>query len=163
MLAIRRKVLIPLALAIALIAGSANYSPREVRVFKQKVSQMQPTQRKAMHRWFVHLAFAKWLRGLSKITLPHYGPAYLCGYDLPPCYVMLRESSGDPTAVNPTGCSGHGCYGKWQFDPTTWDAVARRIGRFDLVGRYLPPALDQDAIARALWANGAGCGHWAAC
>lgn len=87
----------------------------------------------------------------------------LCGGDLPPCYVMQRESGGNPNAVNPTGCGGNGCYGLYQFDPRTWNAVASSMGRQDLVGNYLPSAAEQAAVARHLWAGGSGCSHWAAC
>lgn len=86
-----------------------------------------------------------------------------CGGDLPPCWVKARESGGDYGAVNPTGCGGRGCYGGWQFDPRTWDATVRAMGRPDLVGNYLASPDEQDAAARHLWAGGAGCGHWAAC
>jgi hypothetical protein len=72
-----------------------------------------------------------------------------CGGDLPPCWVMDRESDGDPNAYNPTGCSGRGCYGKWQCDPQTCDGTGTEA--------------EQDAEARRVWANGRGCSHWAAC
>jgi phage shock protein A len=59
------------------------------------------------------------------------------------------ESGGDYTIVSPDGVY----YGAWQFDISTWNSVAARIGRNDLVG-VLPsqasPA-DQDALAYALW------------
>lgn len=82
-----------------------------------------------------------------------------------PAYICQRESGGSPTAVNPTGCGGRGCYGKYQFDPITWNNAARMAGRPDLVG-VLPSNVseaDQDQVAAALWAGGAGCSHWAAC
>lgn len=74
-----------------------------------------------------------------------------CGGDLPPCWVMHRESgpSGSITAYNPTGCSGRGCYGKWQCDPRTCDGTGTEA--------------EQDAEARRVWDNGRGCSHWAAC
>lgn len=80
-----------------------------------------------------------------------------CGGDLPPCWVMRRESGGDPRAVNPTGCGGRGCYGKWQFDPRTW-ANFSGYSRADLA-----PESVQDTKARQLWNHGAGCAHWSAC
>ena len=94
---------------------------------------------------------------------PAADPSGRCGGDLPPCSVMRRESGGNPNAYNPRGCGGRGCYGKWQFDPRTWDSAARAAGRPDLVGNYLPSEDDQDAVARHLWAGGRGCSHWAAC
>lgn len=72
-----------------------------------------------------------------------------CGGDLPPCWVMMRESRGDPNAYNPTGCSGRGCYGKWQCDPRTCDGTGTEA--------------EQDAEARRVWDNGRGCSHWNAC
>lgn len=72
-----------------------------------------------------------------------------CGGDLPPCWVMNRESGGNINAYNPTGCGGRGCYGKWQCDPRTCSGKGTEA--------------QQDAEARALWDNGRGCAHWAAC
>lgn len=107
----------------------------------------------------------------TTITRPHTptttptSPSRRCGGHLPPCWVLARESGGRYDAVNPTGCGGRGCYGAWQFDPRTWDAAAGRAGRPDLIGvrpdRASPE--DQDLIAAALWDDGRGCSHWAAC
>lgn len=80
-----------------------------------------------------------------------------CGGALPPCSVMRRESGGDPTAVNATGCGGRGCYGKWQFDPRT----SQGLGYALTMDQY--PESVQDAAAATLWAGGAGCSHWGAC
>jgi phage shock protein A len=59
------------------------------------------------------------------------------------------ESGGNYQIVSPDGVY----YGAWQFDISTWNSVAARIGRNDLVG-VLPsqasPA-DQDLVAHALW------------
>lgn len=93
-------------------------------------------------------------------SAPPASPSGRCAI---PDYICQRESGFDPYAVNSTGCSGRGCYGKYQFDPITWDNVARQMGRGDLVGNYLPSEADQDAVAAYLWAGGAGCSHWAAC
>lgn len=62
---------------------------------------------------------------------------------------MMRESGGNIHAYNPTGCSGRGCYGKWQCDPRTCDGTGTEA--------------EQDAEARRVWDNGRGCSHWAAC
>lgn len=79
-----------------------------------------------------------------------------CGpeHGLPPCWVMQRESGGNPEAYNPTGCyerkTGHrGCTGKWQCSHST----CRGTGTEE----------EQDAEARALWDGGKGCAHWSAC
>lgn len=82
---------------------------------------------------------------------------YPCGGDLPPCWVLQRESGGNPTAVNPDGCGGYSCGGLWQFDPRTWDGYGGFAYAQDA------PADVQNAKARQLWAGGAGCSHWAAC
>ena len=76
-----------------------------------------------------------------------------CGGDLPPCYVMMRESGGNIRARNPSSSAS----GKWQFIRSTW------AGYGGYAEAYLAPESVQDAKARALWAGGAGCGHWNAC
>ncbi len=62
---------------------------------------------------------------------------------------FAHESGGNYRIVSPDGLY----YGAWQFAIGTWNAVAARMGRDDLVG-VLPsqasPA-DQDAVAHALW------------
>ena len=76
-----------------------------------------------------------------------------CGGDLPPCYVMDRESGGSLTAQNPSSTAS----GKWQFLDSTW------AGYGGYASAYQAPESVQDAKARELWAGGAGCGHWSAC
>jgi hypothetical protein len=90
-------------------------------------------------------------------TVPVAGGDGACGGSLPPCSVMRRESGGDPTAVNATGCGGRGCYGKWQFDPLTSQA----LGYPGTMDQYAESV--QDEAARTLYADGAGCSHWGAC
>lgn len=86
-----------------------------------------------------------------------------CGGDLPPCYVMQRESGGNPNAYASSGCHGP-CYGKWQFDARTWIAVSAQHPELNLpADPTAATETQQDAAARALWANGAGCSHWSAC
>lgn len=76
-----------------------------------------------------------------------------CGGDLPPCWVLRRESNGDRNAYNPTGCArdrqGPGCTGPWQCSASTCD------------GTGTPE--EQDAEARRVWDDGRGCHHWDAC
>ena len=64
--------------------------------------------------------------------------------------VRQRESGGRYN-IN----TGNGYYGAYQFLPSTWNGIAKRAGRPDLVG-VLPsnasPA-DQDAMAQALYAE----------
>ncbi len=76
-----------------------------------------------------------------------------CGGDLPPCYVMMRESRGSLTARNPHSTAS----GKWQFVDGTW------AGFGGYAHAYLAPESVQDARARQVWANGAGCAAWVAC
>jgi hypothetical protein len=76
-----------------------------------------------------------------------------CGGDLPPCWVMMRESGGNITAKNPTSSAS----GKWQFINSTW------AGYGGYAEAWMAPESVQDGKARELWAGGAGCGHWSAC
>ena len=86
------------------------------------------------------------------------GGLFPCGgVDFPPCYVAVRESGNSYTAFNPTGCGGHGCYGRWQFS----GAWACHFGLPCDIARWTPA--QQDYAARVLWAGGAGCSNWAAC
>jgi hypothetical protein len=59
------------------------------------------------------------------------------------------ESGGDYGIVSPGGTY----HGAWQFLPSTWNAVAGRMGRDDLVGVLpsLARPVDQDAVAHQLW------------
>ena len=70
------------------------------------------------------------------------------------------ESTGRYTVVSANGLY----YGAYQFNRQTWDGVAARIGRADLVG--VPPneatPADQDAMALALWLD-RGWQPWPTC
>jgi len=76
-----------------------------------------------------------------------------CGGSLPPCYVLARESGGDPGAVNPDS----GAAGLWQMLRSTSQALGydRPMNEYDVD--------TQNEAARRLYANGAGCSHWQAC
>lgn len=80
---------------------------------------------------------------------------YPCGQvnDLPPCWVMRRESNGNPTAQNPHSTAS----GLWQVLDSTW----RNFRGF--AKARLAPAEIQTEFARLLWNHGAGCAHWSAC
>jgi hypothetical protein len=77
--------------------------------------------------------------------------------------VRQRESSGNYGVYN---AGGSGAAGAYQFMPSTWNSIARSVGRGDLVG--MDPAqaapADQDAMAQALYAQqgsapwGGACG-----
>jgi len=90
---------------------------------------------------------------------------YPCGGDLPPCWVLMRESRGNPDAYNPNGCvwtdkdgaTHRGCWGPWQFG-TMW------AGKLGLPADLSTATTEQwNSAARALWDGGAGCSNWAAC
>lgn len=87
-------------------------------------------------------------------TTGSLGAGGRCGGDLPPCYVMARESGGDITAENPTSTAS----GKWQFLDSTWHNVTGLSGS----ASDYPESVQDQAAAKA-WAGGAGCGHWSAC
>lgn len=78
---------------------------------------------------------------------------YPCGGSLPPCFVLWRESRGNPTAQNRRSTAS----GLWQFLDGRWGRYAgyRKA-------RHAPVAVQNDR-ARALWAGGRGCSHWRAC
>ena len=92
------------------------------------------------------------------VTVPPPPPAPVvesvsgaCGGELPSCCVMMRESHGNPQAIN--GSSG--ASGKWQFMPGTW----ANFGGYPTAASA--PESVQDARAAQVWANGAGAGNWA--
>ena len=62
---------------------------------------------------------------------------------------FAHESGGNYQIVSPGGLY----YGAWQFAISTWNAVAGRMGRGDLVGALPSQAApaDQDAVAHQLW------------
>jgi hypothetical protein len=76
-----------------------------------------------------------------------------CGGNLPPCYVMMRESGGSLTAENPVSTAS----GKWQFLDSTWDGYGGYAHASDA------PESVQDARAAQVWNGGAGCSNWSAC
>lgn len=90
------------------------------------------------------------------------------GGELPPNWVLWRESKGDPRVWNggcyaPVGwplrspCGTSSASGKWQITRGTWTGYGGYLNAADA------PADVQDAKARLLWAGGAGCSHWEAC
>ena len=79
---------------------------------------------------------------------------YICsGNDLPPCYVVQRESRFDPQAENPTSTAS----GLYQFLDGTW-AGYKGYGHASHA-----PVHVQVERARQIWNGGRGCGHWNAC
>jgi len=78
---------------------------------------------------------------------------YPCGGTLPPCYVLWRESRGNPTAQNRRSTAS----GLWQALDGTWNG----FGGYRKA-RHAPVDV-QNAFARKLWAGGRGCRAWNAC
>lgn len=124
---------------------------------------------RAYKAWLLWSNIAKldaWYKAQQAAMAPAPGPGGLimgrktCGGDLPPCYVMLRESKGYINIWN-GGCS-YPCgvssaSGKWQFIRGTWNGYGGYRNAADA------PESVQDSKARQLWAGGRGCGHWGAC
>lgn len=140
---------------IATTAVSATTSPRYtgpvVDQHRQLVDAIEQAQLAAFYEWAAAQPppTAPATKSTKSTNRPTAYGTGACGGDLPPCWVMMRESGGDINAYNPTGCNGRGCYGKWQCDPRTCSGTGTEE--------------EQDAEARALWNGGRGCSHWAAC
>lgn len=113
-------------------------------------------------------------RPTPRVTTPPVTPVsgdydIACGGDLPPCFVMNRESGGNLRIWNgrcyaPVGwtgahspCGGSSASGKWQFLRSTWNRFKGYLNAADA------PADAQNEKARLLWAGGRGCSHWNAC
>lgn len=75
-----------------------------------------------------------------------------CGGDLPPCYVLYRESKGTNAQNRHSSASGY-----WEFVRGTWNHYQGYS-----TARSAPGAV-QDDKARLVWDNGRGCRHWRAC
>lgn len=111
------------------------------------VAALPRETRIVFHRWVAGYWLHRWLAGLEAAAVLD------CGGDLPPCYVMWRESGGDIHAENPISTAS----GKWQFLDSTWN------GYGGYAHAAWAPALVQNAKAREVWAGGAGASHWACC
>lgn len=92
----------------------------------------------------------------------------IVGGELPPAWVLARESGGDIRIWNgrcyaPIGwegrspCGTSSASGKWQITRGTWGGYEGYLNAADA------PESVQDDKARQLWAGGNGCGHWGAC
>jgi hypothetical protein len=66
-------------------------------------------------------------------------PSGDCGGDLPPCWIMMRESRGNIRAMNSSGAAG-----KWQIMPGTWNGFMGYASAADA------PEWVQDAKARTM-------------
>jgi hypothetical protein len=111
-------------------------------------------RRHQIRMWIATVNWNKWMAAAVKYEKAKKAyPSGLCGGDLPPCYVMMRESRGNITAQNPRSTAS----GKWQFLDSTWAGFGGYAK-----ARYAPESV-QDAKARQLWNHGRGCSHWNAC
>jgi hypothetical protein len=93
-------------------------------------------------------------------------PHGLCGGDLPPCWVVHRESKGDIRIWNggcyaPVGwtgrrspCGGSTASGKFQFIRGSWGNFRGYLNAADAPERV------QDDRARQLYDHGRGGSHW---
>src|SRR5262245_35636689 len=64
---------------------------------------------------------------------------YPCGGALPPCYVLARESGGDPNAQNPSSSAS----GLWQILDSTWGGYGGYASAADA-----PPAVQNERAAQ---------------
>lgn len=108
---------------------------------------------KADHRAKSHVKPRAVMRAQAVTVSAGSVNGYPCGGDLPPCWVLERESHGNPTARNPRSSAS----GLWQFLDSTW----ANYGGYPRA--YLAPPSVQNEKARLTWAGGAGCRHWSAC
>lgn len=80
-----------------------------------------------------------------------------CGGMLPPCYVLARESGGNPTVIEGHGSPFSHASGLWQDMPATWNNYKGYP-----YAAAAPPDI-QNEFNRILWNNGLGCSNWSAC
>lgn len=128
-------------------AWAAAYRRHEIRMWKAAIREKQ------IRDWIWRTNYNKMIAHLKAEKARKSYPRGLCGGDLPPCYVMMRESKGNITAQNPRSTAS----GKWQFLDSTWAGFGGYAK-----ARYAPERV-QDAKARALWNHGRGCSHWRSC
>lgn len=89
--------------------------------------------------------------GSSRGSAPAQYGSGACGGDLPPCSVMMCESSGgNLRAQNPRSSAS----GKWQILDSTWAGYGGYARASDA------PESVQDERARQVYAGGAGRGQW---
>lgn len=99
------------------------------------------------------LGSASSAEAMNRTRSPGTVNGYPCGGKLPPCFVLYRESRGNPTAQNRRSSAS----GLWQIIDRTWDGY----GGYRKA-RHAPWRI-QNERARIVWNNGKGCRHWRAC
>ncbi len=142
----------------------AEHSPEVIQAFIDAYWRQVWVDTYNYRKWMA-AAVAYEARKAEAAAYPHG----LCGGDLPPCWVMRRESKGDIRVWNgicyaPVGYAGRhspcgisSASGKWQVVRGTWAGFGGYLNAADA------PESVQDARVRQLWANGRGCSHWSAC
>lgn len=90
--------------------------------------------------------------GPSRSRAPGQINGHPCGGDLPPCFVLYRESKGTNVKNKRSSASGF-----WQVINGTWKGYGGYRRAMDAPGNV------QDDFARKLWREGKGCSHWNAC
>ncbi len=128
-------------------AWAAAYRRHQIRVWNAAI------QAGKVRAWIWRINYNKMMAHFRAEQARKSYPRGLCGGDLPPCYVMMRESKGSITAQNPRSTAS----GKWQFLDSTWAGFGGYAK-----ARHAPEQV-QDAKARQLWNHGRGCSHWSAC
>ena len=118
-----------------------------------------------VNEWTNAYWFNRWMEAAAhaeRVKASSY-PSGQCGGDLPPCWVMNKESKGDIRIWNggcyngPCGGRSSTASGKWQFIRRTWAGFGGYANAADAPERV------QDDKARQVWAGGRGCSHWSAC
>lgn len=120
--------------------------------------------------WIDTTNWNRWMEAAARAEAEAAYPSGQCGGDLPPCWVMVRESKGNIRIWNggcyaPYGWAGgppcprgrSTASGKWQFVRGTWAGHGGYLNAADAPERV------QDDKAREVWAGGRGCSHWSAC
>lgn len=134
---------------VALLAEKAD-ADRQVAAYLQAVANQRAAEA-AQQQGAAQQAAAQQRSRSARSGGSTAGGTGACGGDLPPCCVMMRESHGNPNAVN--GSSG--ASGKWQFMPGTWNNY------MGYPTAASAPASVQDQRARQVYAGGAGASNWA--
>lgn len=148
--------LIPNAWAVG--DAAASFQLRALAFVTAAVHAREPVTQEQPEPTVVRPAAPAVAAAVSPPSTGTVGEGVPCGgSDLPPCWRVTIESRGTWNAYNPTGCSGTGCFGPYQFGGF-W------AGKLGLPGDLTTTTHDQWVnAARELWAGGTGCSNWAAC
>ena len=139
---------------------------RHIDSTKRREAKFERAYHQALReQWFANVQRERWFEARRRnpaaaALSPHYPAKTLVGSDqgfLACTRAHESNSAGGYHAVSPGGTYR----GAYQFLPSTWDNVARSVGRADLVG--VDPAqassTDQDQLATALY-HSQGTAPW---